>query len=146
MKFICTVTIQQPIEKVAELFADPAYLKEYQEGFEKKELVSGEAGQVGAISNLYYKTGKRTMELTETILVNNLPHEFMGQYHHKFTDNTMKSMFTALSENETKYDAEIHYTEFRGTPVKVIKFFFHKFFKKQVQKWLNNFKIFAERM
>lgn len=145
MKFTCTVTINLPKEKVAKLFADPKYLKEYQEGFEKKELISGKHGQVGAISNLYYKTKKNSMELKETILVNNLPHEFIGRYHHKFTDNTMKSTFISLDDNVTRYDAEIHYTEFRGVPVKIMKFLFPSFFKKQVDKWLTNFKIFAEK-
>ena len=57
MKFTCSVTINQPIEKVAELFANPEYLKEYQEGFIKKELISGESGQRGAVSKMYYNQG-----------------------------------------------------------------------------------------
>lgn len=145
MKFVSTVIINKPREVVANYFADPTYLGEYQEGFQKKELVSGEAGQVSAVSNMFYASGKRKMMLTETILVNNLPDEFMGQYHHKFTDNTMKSTFTAISENQTQYDAEIHYTAFRGFMVKTMAFIAPKFFKKQVDKWLLNFKVFLEK-
>lgn len=85
------------------------------------------------------------MMLTETILVNNLPDEFMAQYHHKFTDNTMKSTFTSIDENQTRYDAEIHYTAFRGFMVKLMVFLAPKFFKKQVDKWLLNFKTFLEK-
>jgi len=145
MKFTCTVTINASKEKVAAYFANPAYLKEYQEGFLRKELVSGEHGQVNSISKMYYKQGKKEMELTETIQGNNLPDEFLAQYHHKFTDNTMRSTFTTLSENETRYDAEIDYTAFRGFMVKVMVFIAPSFFKKQVQKWLQNFKIFIEK-
>lgn len=145
MQFTCSVTINAPKEKVAAYFINPAYLKEYQDGFLRKELISGEQGQVNSISKLYYKQGKREMELTETIQVHKLPDEFMAQYHHKFTDNTMKSTFTALSENETRYDAEINYTAFRGFMVKVMVFIAPGFFKKQVAKWLHNFKIFVEK-
>ena len=145
MKFTSTVIINKPKEMVANYFADPEYLAEYQEGFQKKELVSGEAGKVNAISNLFYASGKRKMMLTETILVNNLPDEFMAQYHHKFTDNTMKSTFTSIDENQTRYDAEIHYTAFRGFMVKLMVFLAPIFFKKQVDKWLLNFKTFLEK-
>ena len=145
MKFKCSITINLPIEQVAELFINPEYLKEYQDGFIKKELISGQAGQEGAVSKMYYKQGKGTMELTETILSNNLPEEFIGHYHHKHMDNNMKCNFTALSENETRYDSEIEYTAFRGFLPKIMAFLFPGMFKKQVQKWLNNFKTFAEK-
>ena len=145
MQFTCSVTINAPRKKVTAYFANPEYLKEYQDGFLRKELISGEQGQVNSISKMYYKQGKREMELTETIQVNKLPDEFIAQYHHKFTDNTMRSTFTTLSENETRYDAEILYTAFRGFMVNVMVFIAPGFFKKQVAKWLQNFKIFVEK-
>jgi len=144
MQFTCAVTINAPNEKVAAYFSNPKYLKEYQDGFLRKELIFGEQGQVNCISKMYYKQGKREMELTETILKNDLPNEFIAQYHHTFTDNTMSSTFTTLSENETGYDAEIHYTAFRGFIVKVMLYIASNFFKKQSQKWLLNFKLFVE--
>ncbi len=144
MKFICSVVINKPQQEVADFFADPTYLKEYQEGFQKKELISGNTGEVGAVSMLYYQNGKRKMELKETVLKNELPNEFLAEYFHTHTENTMKSSFTALGENETRYDAEIHYTKFKGAIVKIMAFLFPSFFKKQVQKWLSNFKTFLE--
>lgn len=59
MKFTSTVIINKPKEMVASYFANPKYLAKYQEGFQKKELVSGEAGKVNAVSNLFYASGKR---------------------------------------------------------------------------------------
>ena len=144
MKFTCTVQINKPQQIVADFFTDPTHLKEYQEGFQRKELISGTAGEVGAISKLYYQNGKRKMELVETVLKNDLPHEFLAEYFHSHTENTMRSTFTPLNDNETRYDAEIDYTKFKGTVVKVIVFLFPSFFKKQVQKWLINFKKFLE--
>jgi uncharacterized membrane protein len=144
MKFSCSITINQPRENVVAYFINPEYLGEYQEGFIKKELVSGVAGQNGAISKMYYKMGKGEMQLTETILSNNLPESFSSKYHHKHTDNTMKCIFTIVDDNSTQYDSEIEYTAFRGFVINVMAKLFPSFFKKQVQKWLNNFKVFVE--
>ena len=145
MKFTCTVIIDKPIDQVAELFINPDNLKEYQDGFLGKELVSGTPAQVGAVSKMYYQQGKRKIEMTETVTSNNLPYEFSGSYHHIHMDNTMTNRFTALSENSTQYDAEIEYTALRGFVIKAIAFLFPSMFKKQVQKWLNQFKEFAEK-
>tara|TARA_R110002073_G_scaffold145532_2_gene297667 strand:+ start:39461 stop:39901 length:441 start_codon:yes stop_codon:yes gene_type:complete len=144
MKFTCTVTINKPQQIVADFFADPTYLKEYQEGFQRKELISGNSGEVDTVSKLYYQNGKRKMELIETVLKNDLPNEFLAEYFHSHTENTMRSTFTSINDNETRYDAEIDYTNFKGFIVKVMAFLFPSFFKKQVQKWLINFKKFVE--
>ena len=145
MKFTCTVIIEKPINQVSELFINPDNLKEYQDGFLRKELVSGTPAQVGAVSKMYYLQGKREMEITETVTLNNLPHEFSGFYHHIHMDNTMTNRFTSLSENRTQYDAEIDYSALRGFMVKAMAFLFPSMFKKQVQKWLDQFKIFVEK-
>lgn len=55
MKFNGSIDINRPLGLVAELFADPQYLHEYQEGFVKKELISGSAGENGAVSKMYFK-------------------------------------------------------------------------------------------
>jgi hypothetical protein len=145
MKFTCTVHINKPQQIVADFFANADYLGEYQEGFQRKELISGEPWQEGAVSMLYYQNGKRKMELKETVLVNDLPNKFLAEYFHTHTENTMKSIFTVLGPNETRYDAEIDYTKFKGVIVKIMVFLFPSFFKKQVQKWLTNFKHFVEK-
>lgn len=145
MKFTCTVHIYKSQQEVANLFADSTHLGEYQEGFQRKEILSGKEWEVGTISNLYYQQGKRKMELKETVLKNDLPNEFLAEYFHTHTENTMKSTFTAISDTETRYDAEIHYTKFKGTVVKIMVFLFPSFFKKQVKKWLDNFKVFVEK-
>ena len=144
MKFTCSVIVEKPLQVVADYFANPDYLKEYQEVYKKKELISGETGKKDAISTIWYGEGKREMILTETIIKNDLPHEFIGHYHHKNMDNTMRSVFSEIDGQKTKYDAEVHYTAFRGFIVKMMVLFFPSVFKKQVQKWLNNFKTFVE--
>lgn len=145
MKFTCSVTINQSRHKVVDYFNNPDYLKEYQKEFIKKELISGEGQQEGSISKLYYKMGKGEMVLTETIIENKLPDYFFAEYYHEHTENTMKTTFTEIDADITKVESEIDYTAFKGFIVKVMAFIAPSFFKKQVQKWLVNLKVFAEK-
>ncbi|PWK19738.1 SRPBCC family protein [Xanthomarina spongicola] len=145
MKFTCTIDINKPKEFVAKLFANPEYLKDYQDGFISKELIEGTEGEDGAVSTMLYKMGKNNMELTETIIDNKLPDSFFAKYHHKHMDNTMLCRFEAIDDNTTKYISEINYTEFRGFIPKTLALLFPGMFKKQVNKWLVNFKNFAEQ-
>lgn len=145
MKFTGTIDIDKPQEVVASFFANPEYLGEYQEGFLRKELVSGTAGQEGAVSKMYYQMRKDEMELTETITTNQLPDVFEGHYHHKHMDNTMKCTFTALSENRTRYDTEIEYTRINWLMPRLMAILFPGMFKKPAQRWMNNFKEFVEK-
>ncbi len=145
MKYKGVIDINCPLHKVAELFADPKNLKEYQEGFVEKKLVSGEEGKDGAVSKLYYKSEKYDMELTETITANRLPQTFEAFYHHKHMDNTMKCTFTALSENETRYVTEVEYTRINWIMPRLMAILFPGMYKKQGEKWMRNFKSFVER-
>ncbi|MEP1034996.1 SRPBCC family protein [Ekhidna sp.] len=145
MKFNGSIDIKQSRDKVAELFADPAYLKEYQEGFEKKELLKGDAGKEGAISKMYYRNGKHEMVLTETIISNNLPDSFEALYHHKHMDNTMKCTFTQLEDGVTRYDTEVNYTRINWVLPRLIAILFPGMYKKPAQRWLENFKNFVEK-
>lgn len=144
MKFKCQVDINSPVDKVIELFDNPDNLKEWQDGFVSFEHLSGIEGQPGAKSKILYDAGKRRIELIETITVKNLPEEFSGTYEAKEMSNTMKNSFTSI-EGGTRYEAEIEYTRLNGFMVKVMAFLFPGMFKKQVQKWMNQFKEFAEK-
>jgi len=137
--------INQPLEKVAAFFADPKYLKEYQDGFVKKELVSGVAGENGTISRMYYQHNGRDMLLVETVVANQLPHSFEAFYHHEHMDNTMKTTFTALSENQTRYEYEVHYVRINWIMPRLMSILFPSFFRKQIEKWMFQFKVFVEK-
>jgi len=145
MKFKGSIEINKPREKVAELFADPANLKEYQDGFVKKELISGKEGEDGAVSKMYYKFGKHNMELTETIISNRLPDSFESSYHHKHMDNTMKSEFVAVEDNRTRYEYEIEYTRINWVLPKLMAILFPNMYRKQGEKWIRQFKEFLEK-
>lgn len=145
MKFTCTVEIDAPIDKVIKLFEDPDSLKEWQDGFLGIEHISETEGEVGAKSKMRYKIGKREIELIETIQVYNLPEEYTAVYEAKQMVNTMSNHFTAIDDSHTKYVAHIEYTKFNGFMIKLMATLMPGMFKKQTQKWLDQFKAFVER-
>lgn len=144
MKFSCQVTINLPREQVVKLWDNADNLKKWQEGLVSFEHETGEPGAVGATSKIIYKQGKGQFEMIETILSNNLPEEFVGEYYHKDMTNTMVNKFQEISEDQTKWTADIHYSAFRGFFPNLMGIFFKGMFRKQTQKWLDRFKTFAE--
>ncbi|MCP4132753.1 MAG: SRPBCC family protein [bacterium] len=144
MKFTCVVEIDLPVETVIELYDSPENLKKWQDGFVSIEHLSGSPGEPGAKSKLIYTIGKRTIELIETIIKKDLPREFSALYEAETMVNTMKNQFTSPDPNRTIFDMEIEYTKFNGVIPKMMSFFMPGIFKKQTQKWLNQFKTFAE--
>ncbi len=144
MKFSGSISINQPRDLVTRYFSDPNFLGEYQDGFIKKELIEGEAGKDGAVSKMFYKYGKRDMELTERILKNQLPAYFEAEYHHKHMDNSMKCTFIAVDNHNTLYTYEFEYTRISGFIPKLMALLFPGIFKRQGEKWLKQFKEFVE--
>ena len=145
MEFKCSVEIDAPINKVIELFDNPDNLKEWQDGFQSFEHISGTPGRPGAKSRITYAHGKRKMELIETILVKNLPEEFSGTYEHKHMDNSVKCNFIALSESKTRLDYYVDYIKYKAFIPKLMAFLMPGMAKKYTQKWLDQFKAFAEK-
>ena len=145
MKFTGTVEVDRPLQEVVDLFADLDNRTHYQDGFESWELVSGTAGEDGAVYKLHYNNRGRPMELTETVVANRLPNTYEAFYEHSHMDNTLKTTFTALDENRTRYEIEGEYTAFRGFMPNLIARVMPGMFTKPSQTWLDNFKAFAEQ-
>lgn len=144
MKYTCEIEINQPIEKVIDLFDNPDHLKEWMEGLEHFEHLSGEAGQPGAKSRLKFRMGKRKMEMIETITVRNLPEEFSGNYEMDGVTNNIKNSFKVISETKTLYTTENEFIIHKNFAMKLIALLMPGLFKKQSMKYLESFKKFAE--
>ncbi|OUR91040.1 hypothetical protein A9Q87_11220 [Flavobacteriales bacterium 34_180_T64] len=140
MKFTCSVNIKAPLNLVTQIFEDPEQQKHFQDGFISKIHISGNKGNKGAVSQLNYKK----LELIETIIENNLPNEFRALYEHKHTTNTMYVKFIPIDDYNTQYFTEIEYTKFNGFIINILVTIAPSLFKKQVQKWLNQFKLYVE--
>jgi uncharacterized membrane protein len=143
MKFSTEVEINKPIDRVIELFDNPDNMKEWMEGLQSFEHISGTPGQLGAKSRLKFKMGKREIEMIETINVRNLPHEFSGTYEAKGVYNVVTNRFLPLPDDKTKYITEQEF-QFNGF-MKIIGWLMPGAFKKQSLKYGNDFKNFVER-
>lgn len=143
MKYTVDIEINKPINEVVSLFDNADNLKEWMDGLQSFETISGNYGQVGAKSRMFFQMGKREVEMIETITVRNLPEEFSATYEAKGVFNMVKNHFTALPNNRTKY---LTYQEFRFSGfMKVIAFLMPGAFKKQSYQYLEKFKSFAEK-
>ena len=143
MKYTCEVTVNRPLNEVAALWENESYFHKWQDEFSYIELKAGVKNTKGAISKIVFD-GDRKIILKETILNYNMPHEKMAHYEHTHMINTQRSTFEVISENKTLYKSEVEYIQFNGLFMKVIAKLFPGKFKQQSQKWMNQFKSFAE--
>lgn len=145
MKYNSTMEIRAPRSRVVDLFHNPDNLSKWQDGFKGVEQVSGTPGETGAQKKMFYDNRGQDMELLETIINNSLPDEFTALYQHKMMENTMTCRFIELEDGEvTRFECDVEYTKFKGLMIKLIATFFPGMFKKQSQKWFDQFKAHAE--
>ncbi|MDH5232655.1 MAG: SRPBCC family protein [Gammaproteobacteria bacterium] len=144
MKYSNRVEIHRPLENVVKLWNDENNFFYWQDGFVNIDHIKGMPGEPGSESNIYLKLNNREMVLKETVLSNNLPHEKCVLIEHSHMTNTMTTKFRELGEGVTEYSCLIEYTKFNGIIAKLMALLVPNFFKKQSQKWLDNFKAFAE--
>lgn len=142
MKFNFSADIKAPRKKVVELFNNVEHYPQWFASFVSYEQLSGSYAEVGAKARVMFKNN---MEITETILVNNLPQEKTMLSEHKHMTNTMKNTFYVIDDNTTRYTVEIEYTKFVGFMPKLMAKLFPGIFKNGTKKMVEQFKQFAEK-
>lgn len=143
MKYKLELEIDLPRDRVVELFDNPENLKKWQTELVNIELLSGEAGQVGAKSKLIYQMGQKEVVLVETITSKNLPEEFSGTYETQGVWNRIENRFENITQNKTNWLFESEF-RFEGF-MKIVGFLTPWLFKKQSFKLMKQFKGFAEK-
>ncbi|SDS68362.1 SRPBCC family protein [Gramella sp. MAR_2010_147] len=142
MKYQLEIVIEKPKNEVIEKFSNPDNMEHWQRGFIFMKPINGKLGAEGSQNLLKYKMGKREIEMTETILKNNLPHEFSATYNAKGVYNHQVNKFTETPEKHTIWAA---YNEFKLSGfMKVFGWFMPGAFKKQSLKYMEDFKAFVE--
>ena len=142
MKYQQKITIDKPRKEVIEKFSDPDNLEHWQRGFIFMKPINGQLGAEGSQNLLKYEMGKREIEMTETILKNNLPHEFSATYEAKGVYNFQVNRFHETPENHTTWiaDNEFNFSGF----MKLFGWFMPGAFKKQSRQYMEDFKAFVE--
>ena len=134
------IEIDLPLEKVGELYGDPANLPFWQPGFISIEPVEGEAKKF----KLLYLHGKRTIEMVETVEVDELPNEYTASYAAKGMQMRVSNRFEKIDENRTRWISD-NESQTSGLFMKLMGILMPGCFKKESYKYLVNFKAFAER-
>ncbi len=142
MEYTVEKTINLPREKTVALFDDPDNLPKWQPGLRSFDLISGERGQPGAKSRLVFDTGKRKMEMIETITARNLPDEFSAIYETKGVRNISRHYFFEDEPGKTRWVNENEFY-FSGM-MKIVALFMRSAFPKQTAAFMDDFKTFAE--
>ena len=141
--YTVSIEIDAPRERVVAMFDDVKLLSHWQTGLESVELLDGVAGQVGARSKLTFINGKQRIELFETVTARDLPDSCAGEYEWSTGRNTLENRFIELGPNRTRYESTCSY-EFSSLMLKFMGFAVPGMFRKQNQKFLDNFKEMVE--
>lgn len=142
MKYSVEVEIEKPLEEVLSAFDNPENMAKWMEGLQSYEHLSGTQGEVGAKSRMNFKMGKREIEMIETITEVNPPSNYSMTYDAKGVFNIINNRFEKMSETKTRYITDNEF-QFKGF-MKIIGGLMPGAFKKQSQKYLDDFKRFVE--
>ncbi|WP_394174184.1 SRPBCC family protein [Thalassotalea litorea] len=142
MKYTLEIDIALPVDRVIELFDNPHNLKKWQPDLISFETISGVPGEEGTESRLLYRMGNKEIAMTETITVKQLPQQFSGVYETDNVWNLVDNTFIPLSENQTRWIVK---NEFKCSGfVKLMMMLMPGMFKKQSNRYMEQFKEFAE--
>ena len=144
MKYTCTVVVDLPIDRVVALWEDESNFQEWQDGFVDIEHLSGTPNTKGAKSRIVFQD-KRRIELIETIISTDLPVEKIALYEHIHMTNTQTTRFEEVNPYKTIYISKVEYLKFNGIMINIMTKLFPHMFKAQSQKWMDQFKEFAEK-
>lgn len=145
MKYTCTTEVSLSREDCIKLWLDESQFDKWQDGFQYKKWTKGKPNQKNATSDILILQGNRKIELEELISDNKLPDYIEGIYTHIHMTNTQKVNFEILSAQKTLIRSEVEYTVFKSFIAKMMAKFFPSVFKKQSQKWLDQFKLLADQ-
>ncbi|WP_228852059.1 SRPBCC family protein [Aegicerativicinus sediminis] len=143
MEYTSEIIINSPIENCIEKFRAADHVKHWQRGLISFEHISGEPGQFASKTKMLYKFGARKMELLETIVKNNLPHEFHATYHANGITNNQENYFDEFATGKTKWVCKNEFIPLNFT-MRMMITFMPKGFKNQTMRYMKDFKNYVE--
>ena len=154
MKYTVSIQVDQPLEEVARLLADPAQLPKWLRGLVVHEPISGAHGHVGTTSRVVLETGKQKMEATETITrrepvdLQGIPKGTVVHYEREVVGEGMwsaaRERLSEAGPRSTLWESENEY-RFSSLPMRLMVPFMRGTFRRQSHVHMQDFKAFAER-
>lgn len=133
------IVINKPLDEVIRVFGNRDKLALWQPGLLSSELVESHPYPK---YKLLFQFGRRKMEMTETILRDELPLHFDGTYKMKGVFNSVRNRFEKVSPSSTRWVSDVEF-RFSGL-MRIIAFFMKDDFKKQSEIIMSNFKRYVE--
>ena len=143
MRYSYDIKIDKPLDEVIRKFQDPDGLKYWMEGFDHVDHISGEPGTEGAVSIFHFKHKNREMQIEETILEQNLPHQIKFAYKSTMGYNEVEMVFEEESSDSVKLTSN-NFFDLKGF-MKIFGWLMPGTFKKQSMKYMTAFKEYVEK-
>jgi hypothetical protein len=153
LKYIVSMEIALPRERVAQLLADPAHLPQWLRGLVLHEPLSGQHGQVGTKSRVVFQMGQQQMECTETITrrepvdLHGIRSEDVVLFEREIVGkgmwNAARDRLTETGPDTTLWESENEY-RFSGLLMRLVGLLMPGTFRKQSLQHMQDFKAFAE--
>ena len=144
MKFHLETTVDISFERLIQLFENPENLHKWQPSVISFKRLSGEIGQEGATSELYYDMIIKKIVMKETVLKRDLPDLFVLRYDADGVSNVVTNNFKQLSNGKTRW---IMHNDFKFSGVmRFAAGALKGVFKKQTELTMERFKKFAEEL
>lgn len=153
MKYTESIEIALPLERVAQMLADPAHMPKWLRGLVLHEPLSGVHGQVGTRSRVVMQMGQQTFEATETITrrepadLSSIPKGSVVHFEREIVGegmwNAARERLTEIGPDTTLWVSENEY-RFSGLLMRLVGLLMPGTFRKQSQQHMQDFKAFAE--
>ena len=139
LRYELATEIHKPLDHVIRLFADRDLMPRWQPGLISQEQTESDPHPR---YKLKFAFGRRKMDMTETVLKNELPDCYETQYQMKGVQNRIINRFSSGGPGVTKWELTTEY-RFSGL-MKIVAAFMKDGFKQQTVIIMNNFKRYAE--
>ena len=137
-----TITINQPAEKVWELFMNPDNLQYWLTGYVSAEHLSGNIGEPGSMSKLKFMERGKVMEVTETVLIVKPNQQYAIMMNHKTFEIETDIRFISFGQR-TEMIQTLQFSP-KGFFMKLLMPIAKGAMKKRLANELLRFKQFAE--
>lgn len=141
MKYVKSIVIHQPRATVLTRLMATEHLPKWQRGLTRVEPLEGEPFTHKSKTRLVFDTGKKTLEMTETLTDMRLPDAFTAIYETDELWNRVTNLFSEVEE-KTIWTIESEFV-FSGT-MRFLGPLMKKSFMKRTELEMERFKDFAE--
>lgn len=137
-----TITINQPAEKVWELFMNSDNFQYWLTGFVSAEHLSGNIGETGSVSKLKFMERGKVMEVTETVLIAKPNQQYTFMMKHKTFEIETDIRFISFGQR-TEMIQTAQFSP-KGFFMKLLMLIVKGAMKKRMANELFSFKKFVE--